>query len=306
MLEAFDLDKYLLMAFTHQLADYKWLFYIITQLGSPLALTLFASAAFVLGKNKLKIFSAILVVGLMFSIVVVDDAKELVKRPRPEGAGKTYFLIKNSYSFPSGHALVIFLAASLLGAYYGWKYYIAGYVIAFAVSLSRLYLGVHYPSDVLAGAVIGIIMGGMLIYAAYRLGLCGNIGLLSPVFKSAKTTSIQYDTSAFTRPLSAIVFTAITSSIILYYLDDATLTIFILAAATMLVILYVALSKIQVSRNILTAFVFVSIGLISALSTLFLGAYALSLTVVTLAYVAIVTITHVKRSQNDKIIMKER
>lgn len=302
MLEAFDLDKYLLMAFTHQLADYKWFFYIITQLGSPLALTLFASAAFVLGKNKLKIFSAILVVGLMFSIVVVDDAKELVKRPRPEGASKTYFLIKNSYSFPSGHALVIFLAASLLGAYYGWKYYIAGYVIAFAVSLSRLYLGIHYPSDVLAGAVIGIIMGGMLIYAAYRLGLCGNIGLLSPVFKSAKTTSIQYDTSAFSGrcPLSAIVFTAITSSIILYYLDDATLTIFILAAATMLVILYVALSKIQVSRNILTAFVFVSIGLISALSTLFLGAYALSLTVVTLTYVAIVTLTHVKKVKTIK------
>jgi undecaprenyl-diphosphatase len=296
VIEAFDIDQYLLLAFNHQLAGYKWFFYVITQLGSPLSLALLASVAFLLGKNKVKIFAAVLIVGLLFGIVVLDDAKDLVKRPRPEGASGTDFLIRDSYSFPSGHALAIFLAASVLGAYYGQKSYIVGYVMALAVSLSRLYLGVHYPSDVLAGAIIGITLGEMLIFAAYRLGLCGSIGLLSPVFKIVKAASIQYDTSALNGlwPLSAIGFLAITSSIILYYLDVAALAILVPAVATIFIVLYVALSKIPASSYILIAFVFVSIGFVSTLSTFYLSAYALSLLVVALTYAAIIALTHTK------------
>jgi undecaprenyl-diphosphatase len=299
VIEAFDIDQYILMAFNHQLAGYKWFFYIITQLGSPLALTLLASAAFLLGKNKIKIFAAVLIVGLLFSVVVMDDVKDLVKRPRPEGASKTYFLIKDDYSFPSGHALAIFLAASVLGSYLGRKYYIVGCVVALAVSLSRLYLGVHYPSDVLAGAVIGIIMGELLIYAAYRLGLCDNIGLLSPMLKSANVASVKYDTSAFNRhwTLSAIIFLATASSVILYYVNYAPLTVFILAVAPMLIILYAGQSGIRISKNTIITFVFVSIGLVSALSMLLFGSYVLSLAIIIITYAAIFALTYVKGSQ---------
>jgi undecaprenyl-diphosphatase len=296
VIEALDIDQYLLSAFNRQLTDYRWFFYIITQIGSPLALTLLASAAFLLGKNKIKIFAMVLMIGLLFSIVVMNDIKDLVKRPRPEGANTMYFLIKNDYSFPSGHALAIFLVTSVLGAYFGWKYYIAGYVLALAVSLSRLYLGVHYPSDVLAGAVIGAILGELLIFAAYRLGLCDKIGLLSPILKSANVAPVKYDTGALDGrwPLSVVGFLAVTSAIIFYYTDFAALAILALAVATMLVVLYIALSNMPASRTVLIAFVLVSLGFVSALSMFYLSAYALSLAVAAITYLAIIALTHTK------------
>ncbi len=110
VLGAFNYDQYILDAFVNQLAGYRWFFFIITQLGSPLALAIAACLTFILGKNKLRVFAAILVIGLLFSVIVVDDVKDIVQRPRPAGA-EAELLTQGSYSFPSGHALCIFLAA---------------------------------------------------------------------------------------------------------------------------------------------------------------------------------------------------
>ncbi|WP_243751664.1 phosphatase PAP2 family protein [Niastella caeni] len=62
----------------------------------------------------------------------------------------------NSPSFPSGHTSVAFASAtSLYLAYPKWYVAVPAFTYAAAVGYSRMYLGVHYPSDVLAGAVIG-------------------------------------------------------------------------------------------------------------------------------------------------------
>ena len=62
------------------------------------------------------------------------------------------------YSFPSGHTASSFAAASAL--YFGRKkLWIPAAVLAGLIGFSRLYLYVHYPTDVLAGALIGIMMG---------------------------------------------------------------------------------------------------------------------------------------------------
>lgn len=64
------------------------------------------------------------------------------------------------YSFPSGHTASSFAAASAL--YFSRKkLWIPTAVLAGMIGFSRLYLYVHYPTDVLAGALIGIMMGGI-------------------------------------------------------------------------------------------------------------------------------------------------
>ena len=64
----------------------------------------------------------------------------------------------NDYSFPSGHTMASFAAATILW-HWNRKVGIAAYLLAGAIAFSRLYLFVHFPSDVLAGAGIGCIIG---------------------------------------------------------------------------------------------------------------------------------------------------
>jgi len=249
MFEPFGFDSSLLTLFTQQFTDYKWFFFTITQLGSPLTLALLGSIGFVLGKNKLKVFSAILIIGTIFGMIIVDDIKEVVERARPGGANSADFTVKDSYSFPSGHAFSIFLAVSVLGAYYGWKLYASGYVVAIAVSLSRLYLGVHYPSDVVAGAVLGIIAGEMLVYAAYRLNLCNNPGLISFLHKNTPMPE-ELKINGPDMVLSVSIFLAILASIALYFTDYESLAIFTVTLASIFIFRYILSSDMHYDRNI--------------------------------------------------------
>lgn len=74
----------------------------------------------------------------------------------------------DSWSFPSGHTCSSFAAAYALTRGLGKKGGLF-YILAAAISLSRLYIGVHYPSDVLAGAVIGTLVSVLIHAAANRL-----------------------------------------------------------------------------------------------------------------------------------------
>lgn len=97
--------------------------------------------------------------------------KELVARPRP--GAPLYAFVETSYSFPSGHAtFVVALYGFVLWMLYGtlptaWRYFVAAMttVIILVVGFSRLYLGVHYPSDVLAGYALG----GLFVFLGIRV-----------------------------------------------------------------------------------------------------------------------------------------
>lgn len=93
-------------------------------------------------------------------------AKALLGRPRP--AFWVSLAPETSYSFPSGHAMgsaALVLALSLLLPSRRWRVWLPGAVFAFGVGFSRVYLGVHYPSDVLAGwlATVGWVTGVYMV-----------------------------------------------------------------------------------------------------------------------------------------------
>ena len=114
-------------------------------------------------KRKLKLLGLIMLAGLTVSFYVVSGLKALVARPRPSLVLTDVFLLakEKSMSFPSNHAATSFMAATALTAYFK-RYAAVFYSFAAAVAVSRVYMGVHYPSDVLAGAVIGIAIGYLL------------------------------------------------------------------------------------------------------------------------------------------------
>lgn len=108
-------------------------------------------------RNKgIKLVLSLLLTGFMGEIVI----KRLVGRMRPsKEIDQENLLIKKpiTYSFPSGHTSSSFAAAVTISLNFPLTFAILAFALAGAIAFSRLYLRVHYPSDILAGAVLGVI-----------------------------------------------------------------------------------------------------------------------------------------------------
>lgn len=106
--------------------------------------------------NKNKIFNNFLKlwVGFILSSFIAYMLKIIIIRPRP-----IFNLIElTSYSFPSGHTTIMFTLFILI--FYNFpKYKYIWLVISLIIAFSRLYLGVHYFTDVIAGVIIGLYLG---------------------------------------------------------------------------------------------------------------------------------------------------
>ncbi|PWG80759.1 phosphatase PAP2 family protein [Pararcticibacter amylolyticus] len=92
------------------------------------------------------------------SFLLTNLIKVVVKRPRPfiRNVKVVPLYRAGGYSFPSGHTSSSFTTATALSSVYPKWYVIApSYLWASSVSYSRIYLGVHHPSDVLTGAALG-------------------------------------------------------------------------------------------------------------------------------------------------------
>jgi undecaprenyl-diphosphatase len=91
--------------------------------------------------------------------LLVTVFKELFDRARPPVSGiEAVGVIPASASFPSGHAATAFAAAVAVGAFYP-RLRRPLLALAAVVALSRVYLGVHYATDVLAGTALGVLLG---------------------------------------------------------------------------------------------------------------------------------------------------
>ena len=152
----------------------------ITQLGAAIFLLpagiVIAWYLYGAGRPRAAILLAITAVGSQ----AFDQAlKYGIRRPRPE----VFFGLPQpgTYSFPSGHSvtsccfygvLAAILAAGAIGRRRKWLIWIAAALLTFTIGFSRVYLGVHYPSDVLGGWALAVVWVG-IVRAAYGLWLPG-------------------------------------------------------------------------------------------------------------------------------------
>jgi membrane-associated phospholipid phosphatase len=152
--------------------------YAFTYLGSGLTITLLAGATvLVFAAARRYLEAVLLVLALVAATLFFSAVKLLVGRPRPPLEDER--IVQGGLSFPSGHST---LAAMFYGtlAYFiiralrsEWQRVVVGVLAALlvlAIGVSRIYLGVHYPSDVAAGWAAGVIWLG-LVFAAEQAWL---------------------------------------------------------------------------------------------------------------------------------------
>lgn len=103
---------------------------------------------------------------LLIIWLLVYGMKSLFMVPRPETGRILVDAV--GYSFPSSHTALAFVTASFLHPVSGKSSYFF-WIFAIMMGISRIVVGVHYPSDVVAGAITGIILGyaGLLLYPAF-------------------------------------------------------------------------------------------------------------------------------------------
>jgi len=142
-------------------------FVIVSAIGSPVAMAvLFAAAVLYLWRAKQRTLLVAWVLSYVGGTVLDGVIKDVVRRPRPEFAAK--FLHYSSWSFPSGHSMGSLIGFAML-AYTiirVWKVeslaarvgiWAGAVVMIILVGYSRIYLGVHYLSDVAAGYTLGVL-----------------------------------------------------------------------------------------------------------------------------------------------------
>jgi len=156
---------------SRNVAGVAWLSHLVSSL--PFGLTLLVlGAALLWSRRRPGWAAAALLIALVFGTDWINHNlfKEWARRPRPcqvlvglytpDGCGP-------AWSMPSGHAATHFAGAAVIMALEPWYAFVV-VPIAVLVALSRVFLGVHYLSDVVVGAGVGLLLGAPLPLLARR------------------------------------------------------------------------------------------------------------------------------------------
>ena len=167
-----DLARWLHEHSSHALVE---VFQVVTWAGNAIVLALVTAAALAFLLRRRLLGTAVLVLAVAAGIEVLNAGLKLVfHRPRPELA----FVHLDTYSFPSGHAagsaaiytLLAVLVAKRLGLGGRVLVGMATVALLLVIGFSRLYLGAHYLSDVLAGLSLGLAWTAGWLLAFEALG----------------------------------------------------------------------------------------------------------------------------------------
>ena len=146
---------------------------IITNLGGIWSIWILITII-LLTTRKYRKVGLTLLFGLAMEVIVCNVMlKPLIARVRPCDVNTAVALLvsrPSDFSFPSGHSASSFAAASVLFLE-KQPLRIPAVVLAIAIAFSRLYLYVHFPSDVFAGALLGIMLGYLahiIVTALYK------------------------------------------------------------------------------------------------------------------------------------------
>jgi len=134
----------------------------ITKLGDAGVIWILLSVVLLLNPRTRK-SGAVLAVALCVDVVLCNGIlKNLFRRIRPCDVNTSIQLLvarPDDFSFPSGHTAASFAAVAALMLAGERKLWIPALVLAVFIAFSRLYLYVHYPTDILGGIVVGIFAG---------------------------------------------------------------------------------------------------------------------------------------------------
>ena len=146
------------------------LFQFITTSGNS-GLIWIVFTLFLLAFKKTRKVGAMCALALIFSLLFTNLLiKPLVARTRPYDLIDALVILidkPHDFSFPSGHSSAAFATAWVMFRRLPKKFGIPALIYAILMAFSRLYFGVHFPTDVIAGIVFG------MIYAAAAMWVCG-------------------------------------------------------------------------------------------------------------------------------------
>lgn len=129
----------------------------VSRLGDGPSYALLALSLWLFGDAGAEHLVLALTLGFALELPLYLFLKRAIQRPRPadaQSALNAFIKPSDKFSFPSGHTAAAFMVASLVSVWYpGFAPLL--FSVALAIGASRVLLGVHYPSDIAAGAVLG-------------------------------------------------------------------------------------------------------------------------------------------------------
>lgn len=128
-------------------------------------------------QQKFRMFWVTIISTVIARFGIVEIIRFFYHRPRPFALHQIHQLLsENEWSFPSGHAAFFFAMATAIYLY-NKKWGLYFFIGAIFMNISRIVAGVHYPSDIIGGMIVGVIVAYVVFYFAEKIMVQSSIDI---------------------------------------------------------------------------------------------------------------------------------